>query len=159
MQTIQKISPFLWFDNQAEEAANFYASTFPNSSVGKITRYGKSFPDKQGTAMTVTFNLFGQEFIALNGGPIFTFTPAISFLVRCENQPEVDDLWQKLTDGGQESQCGWLKDKFGVSWQIVPNALSELLADPDPARAHRVTQAMLGMKKIDIEALKRARDS
>ena len=154
---MQKITPFLWFDNQAEEAMNFYTSIFKDSKVGRVSRYDSSFPEKAGTAMTATFQLFGQEFMALNGGPLFTFTEAISFLVHCENQQEVDDLWAKLSAGGRESQCGWLKDKFGLSWQIIPNALPEMLADKDPAKAHRVMQAMLKMSKIDIAALERAR--
>lgn len=155
---MQKITPFLWFDNQAEEAMNFYTSVFKDSKVGRISRYDSSFPDKAGTVMTATFVLFGQEFMALNGGPLFAFTEAISFLVHCENQQEVDDLWTKLTAGGKESRCGWLKDKFGLSWQIIPNALGEMLADKDPAKAHRVMQAMLKMTKIDIAALERARE-
>lgn len=155
---MQKITPFLWFDNNAEEALNFYTSTFKDAKIGGASRYDKSFPDRAGQIMTATFYLFGQEFLALNGGPLFQFTEAISFLVRCEDQQEVDYYWNRLTEGGKESQCGWLKDKFGLSWQIIPNALTQMLADKDPAKAHRVMQAMLQMKKIDIAALERARD-
>lgn len=153
---LQKIAPFLWFDHQAEEAMNFYTSIFKNSKIGSITRYGEGGPGPEGTVMTATFELEGQEFMALNGGPEFTFTPAISFFVNCETQAEVDKLWAKLTEGGQEVECGWLKDKYGVSWQIVPTVLSKLLNDPDPAKSQRVMQAMLKMKKIDIAGLKRA---
>ena len=155
---MQKITPFLWFDNNAEEAINLYTSIFKDSKIGGISRYDKSFPDKAGQVMTATFHLFGQEFLALNGGPLFQFTEAISFLVHCEDQQEVDYYWQKLTEGGKESQCGWLKDKFGLSWQIIPRALTEMLADKDPAKAHRVMQAMLRMKKIEIAGLEQARD-
>jgi predicted 3-demethylubiquinone-9 3-methyltransferase (glyoxalase superfamily) len=151
-----KITPFLWFDNQAEEAANFYASIFKNSKVGKITRYGEAGPGPKGSAMTVAFELDGQEFIALNGGPHFKFTEAISFSVPCRTQEEVDKFWEKLTEGGQESQCGWLKDKYGLSWQINPTILGELLSDPDPQKSKRVMEAMLKMKKIDIAVLKKA---
>jgi predicted 3-demethylubiquinone-9 3-methyltransferase (glyoxalase superfamily) len=156
---MQKISPFLWFDNQAEEAMNFYTSIFKNSKIGKVSRYGKAFPDKEGQVMSATFELFGQEFMALNGGPLFHFTEAVSFFVHCEDQQEVDYYWQKLTgDGGKESRCGWLKDKFGLSWQIVPNALGEMLSDKDPEKASRVMQSMMTMSKIDIATLKKARD-
>jgi predicted 3-demethylubiquinone-9 3-methyltransferase (glyoxalase superfamily) len=156
---MQKISPFLWFDNQAEEAMNFYTSIFKNSKIGKVSRYGKAFPDKEGQVMSATFELFGQEFMALNGGPLFHFTEAVSFFVHCEDQQEVDYYWQKLTaDGGKESRCGWLKDKFGLSWQIVPNALGEMLSDKDPGKANRVMQSMMTMSKIDIATLKKARD-
>jgi predicted 3-demethylubiquinone-9 3-methyltransferase (glyoxalase superfamily) len=153
---IQKISPFLWFDNQAEEAATFYTSIFPNSKIVKVARYGEAGPGKPGTAMTVEFQLEGQTFLALNGGPRFKFTEAISFMVNCQSPEEVDAYWEKLTAGGAESQCGWLKDKFGLSWQIVPAGLTALLSDPDPDRSKRAMKAMLAMKKLDIRALKRA---
>jgi predicted 3-demethylubiquinone-9 3-methyltransferase (glyoxalase superfamily) len=152
----QKITPFLWFDSQAEEAARFYTSIFEHSEIGSIARYGEQGPGPEGTAMTVSFRLDGQEFMALNGGPQFKFTEAISFLVNCETQEEVDELWEKLSAGGEEGQCGWLKDKYGVSWQIVPTVLGEMLQDKDPEKAKRVMEAMLQMNKIDIEALKRA---
>lgn len=152
-----RITPFLWFDNQAEEAMNFYTSIFKNSKVGDVRRYGEAGPGQPGQVMTAEFELEGQQFMVLNGGPQFTFSEAISFFVSVETQAEVDDLWDKLTaDGGQESQCGWLKDKFGLSWQIVPTALGELLGDPDPDKSGRVMQAMLQMKKIDIAALEQA---
>ena len=156
---MQKITPFLWFDNQAEEAAKFYTSVFKNSKMGRVARYGDAGPGPKGSAMTAAFQIEGQEFIALNGGPIFKFTEAISFVVDCKTQEEVDELCQKLTaDGGSESQCDWLKDKFGLSWQIVPTALSEMLGDKDPEKSKRVMQAMLQMKKIDIKKLKQAYD-
>jgi len=156
---MQKITPFLWFDNQAEEAMNFYTSIFKDSKPGRISRYGKGLPGKEGAVMSVTFELFGQEFMALNGGPLFPFTEAVSFFVHCEDQQEVDYYWQRLTaDGGKESRCGWLKDKFGLSWQIIPKALSEMLGDKDPQKAQRVAQAMMSMSKIDINTLKQARD-
>ena len=151
-----KITPFLWFDNQAEEAANFYVSIFKNSKIVKVNRYGEAGPGPKGSAMTVVFQLDGQDFIALNGGPHFKFTEAISFSVDCKTQQEVDTYWEKLSEGGQQVQCGWLKDKYGLSWQIVPSALGELLGDPDPQKSKRVMEAMLKMKKIDIEGLKRA---
>ena len=153
---MQKITPFLWFNNQAEEAVNFYTSIFEDSKIISLARYGEAGPGKPGTLMTATFLLAGQEFVALNGGPEFKFTEAISFYVHCESQEEVDYFWEKLTTGGEEGPCGWLKDKFGVSWQIVPNVLAELMSDPDAAKAGRVTQAMLQMKKIDIARLKQA---
>jgi predicted 3-demethylubiquinone-9 3-methyltransferase (glyoxalase superfamily) len=154
---MQKITPFLWFDGKAEEAVKFYTSIFRNSKIGKISRYGDEGPGPKGTVMVVTFQLEGQDFMALNGGPQFTFTPAISFLVNCETQKEVDELWEKLSAGGGETnQCGWLKDTYGVSWQIVPTVLGELMNDPDPVKAQRVMKAMLQMDKIDIEGLKRA---
>lgn len=153
---MQKITPFLWFDNQAEEAANLYISLFKDSKITGITHYGEGSLGPAGSVMTVTFQLAGQEFTALNGGPHFKFTEAISFFVHCETQEEVDRLWERLTAGGEESQCGWLKDKYGVSWQIVPNVLPELLNDPDPAKARRVLEAMLPMKKIEIAKLKEA---
>ena len=151
-----KITPFLWFDNNAEEAMNFYISIFKNSKVMSVTRYGEEGPGPQGTVMTATFQLDGQEFFALNGGPEFTFTEAISFFVNCETQQEVDDLWERLSEGGETSQCGWLKDKYGLSWQIIPSALGELLQDKDAEKSKRVMQAMLQMGKIDIKALKKA---
>lgn len=152
---IQKITPCLWFDSQAEEAARFYTSIFKNSSIGDISRFGKEgfeFHGKpEGTVMTVSFTLDGQLFTALNGGPIFTFNESVSFMVGCDTQNEIDYYWNKLTEGGQESNCGWLKDKFGVSWQIIPNILSKLMTDPE--KAPRVTQAFLQMKKFDIQKL------
>ena len=151
-----KITPFLWFDTQAEEAAKFYTSIFKNSKITGIAHYLEGSPGPAGSVMTVGFELEGQPFTALNGGPIFKFTEAISFVVHCESQKEVDEYWEKLLQGGQESQCGWLKDKYGVSWQIVPSVLIEMLQDKDAEKAKRVMQAMLQMKKIDIGALKRA---
>ena len=153
---MQKITPFLWFDHQAEEAADFYTSIFKNSKILNISRYGEGGPGPEGTVMTVAFQLNGQEFTALNGGPIFKFTEAISFFVHCETQEEVDELWEKLSEGGEEAQCGWLKDKYGVSWQIVPAALMEMLQDKDPEKSKRVMEAMLQMRRIDIKALRRA---
>lgn len=153
---MQKITPFLWFDSQAEEAMNFYVSIFRNSKVLTVNRYGEAGPGPRGSVMTASFLRDGQEFVALNGGPQYKFTPAISFVVNCESQAEVDDLWDKLSAGGREDQCAWLQDKFGVSWQIVPRVLIELLNDPDPAKAQRVMAAMMKMKKIDIAALQRA---
>jgi len=154
---MQKIVPFLWFDNQAEEAANFYASIFDNSKILEISRYGEAGPGSAGTAMVVNFQLAGQEFSALNGGPQFKFTEAISLVVNCESQAEVDYFWEKLTaDGGEESQCGWLKDKYGLSWQIVPTALGSIIGGPDPAGAQRAVQAMLAMRKLDIARLQEA---
>jgi predicted 3-demethylubiquinone-9 3-methyltransferase (glyoxalase superfamily) len=152
----QKITPFLWFDSQAEEAANFYISIFKNSKVLMVTRYGDAGPGPKGTVQTIAFELEGQRFSALNGGPHFKFNEAISFVVNCDTQEEVDEYWERLTEGGHEVQCGWLKDKFGLSWQIVPNALLELLRDPDPAKTNRVMQAMFKMKKLDIAGLKKA---
>ena len=153
---MQKISPFLWFDKEAEEAANLYVSIFKNSKIGKIARYGDAGPGPKGTVMTVDFEVEGQTFIALNGGPLFKFNESVSFVVNCESQAEVDALWEKLSAGGKTSQCGWLKDRFGLSWQIVPTILSELLSDPDPVRSQRVMQAMLQMTKIDIAKLREA---
>ena len=151
-----RITPFLWFDTQAEEAAKFYISIFKNSRIVTTTRYGDAGPGPKGSVMTVVFQLDGQEFIALNGGPQFRFTEAISFTVNCKTQEEVDDFWAKLSRGGAEGPCGWLKDQYGLSWQIVPTVLAELLSDPDPKKARRVTEAMLKMKKIDVAALKKA---
>ncbi len=159
---MQKITPCLWFDNQAEEAANFYVSIFKNSKIGNIARYGKEGYEihgrEAGTVMTVDFELEGQKFTALNGGPVFKFNEAISFVVHCETQKEVDYYWEKLSEGGDEraQQCGWLKDKYGVSWQIVPEILSELVGDPASEKSQRAMKAMLQMKKIDIKALKQA---
>jgi predicted 3-demethylubiquinone-9 3-methyltransferase (glyoxalase superfamily) len=153
---MQKITPFLWFNDQAEEAMQFYVSIFPDSKVKSVTRYGDVGPGPKGTVMTASFQLSGQDFVALNGGPQFPFTWAISFVVDCETQEEVDSYWEKLSEGGQPSRCGWLQDKYGLSWQIVPRALPELLQDKDPAKAQRVMKAMLQMDKIDIAKLKEA---
>ncbi len=153
---MQKITPFLWFDDQAEEAMNFYCSIFKNSKIGNITRYGEAGPGAQGTVMSATFQLEGQEFMALNGGPLFAFTEAISFYVNCETQEEVDELWEKLTEGGEEVQCGWLKDKYGLSWQIVPAGLIELLYSQEVEKSRRAMEAMLQMKKLDIEKIRLA---
>ncbi len=151
-----KITPFLWFDNQAEEAMNFYLSIFKNSRILSESRYGEGGPAPQGTLMSATFELDGQQFMVLNAGPQFHFTEAISLFVNCETQQEVDELWTKLTEGGEEGRCGWLKDKYGLSWQIIPKQLGEMLGDPDPAKAGRAMQAMLQMNKIDIQVLKQA---
>jgi predicted 3-demethylubiquinone-9 3-methyltransferase (glyoxalase superfamily) len=162
MAELQKITPFLWFDGQAEEAAKHYTSIFEGSRIEKVTRYGEVGREvhgrEPGTAMTVEFSLAGQSFTALNGGPLFRFSEAVSFVVHCETQAEVDHYWERLGEGGdpQARQCGWLKDRFGLSWQIVPRVLGELLSDPDPARAGRAMQAMLQMQKLDIAALRRA---
>jgi predicted 3-demethylubiquinone-9 3-methyltransferase (glyoxalase superfamily) len=153
---MQKITPFLWFNDQAEEAANFYISIFKNSRIKSISRYGKGGPGPEGKVMSVTFQLEGEDFMALNGGPLFTFTEAISFFISCETQEEVDEFWTKLSAGGTPSRCGWLKDKFGLSWQVVPTALGRMLQDPDPERSKRVMQAMLQMSKIEIRDLERA---
>lgn len=157
---MQKITPHLWFDNNAEEATKFYTSIFKNSKIVDITHYSKSAAEvsgrPKGTIMTVRFVLEGQQFMALNGGPIFKFSPAISFLVSCETQEEVDDLWEKLSEGGEIEQCGWLKDKFGVSWQIVPNILSQMVQEKDTMKLERVINAMLQMKKLDIQGLNNA---
>jgi len=155
---MQKITPFLWFDDKAEEAMNFYVSIFKNSKVGRVTRYGQGGPGPKGTVMSATFQLDGQEFHALNGGPLFSFTPAISFFVNCETQQEVDEFWEKLSAGGEKSRCGWLKDKYGLSWQIIPSVLGKMLGDKDAAKAKRVMQAMLQMEKIDINGLQQAYD-
>jgi predicted 3-demethylubiquinone-9 3-methyltransferase (glyoxalase superfamily) len=155
---MQKITPFLWFDGKAEEAMNFYVSIFKNSKVGSITRYGDAGPGPKGTVMIAAFQLEGQDFIALNGGPQFTFTPAISLFVDCKTQQEVDELWDKLSKGGETNRCGWLRDKYGLSWQIVPSALRELMGDKDPEKSKRVMKAMLQMTKIDIQGLKQAYD-
>lgn len=155
---MKKITPFLWFNGQAEEAVNFYVSVFKNSSIGRVKRYGDAGPGPKGSVMSVEFQLDGQDFIALNGGPQFTFTPAVSFFVNCETQEEVDELWEKLSAGGQIQHCGWLQDKYGLTWQIVPAVLGRLLEDKDPAKAKRVMQAMLQMVKLDAQALQRASD-
>lgn len=151
-----KITPFLWFDNNAEEAVTFYVSIFRNSKVGTITRYGEAGPGPKGTVMSMTFQLEGQELYAINGGPLFKFTEAISFFVNCETQEEVDYFWEKLRDEGRPSQCGWLKDKYGLSWQIIPSVLMKMLGDKDAKKSQRVMQAMLKMEKIDISQLKQA---
>ena len=153
---MQKITTCLWFDNNAEEAVTFYTSIFKNSKVGNVMRYGDAGPGQKGTVMSATFELEGQEFMALNGGPMFTFSPAISFIVHCKTQEEVDEFWAKLLEGGAPQQCGWLTDKFGVSWQIVPTILGEMLQDKDAEKAKRVMQAMLKMVKLDIKVLKQA---
>jgi predicted 3-demethylubiquinone-9 3-methyltransferase (glyoxalase superfamily) len=153
---MQKITPYLWFDDKAEEAMNFYISIFKNSKIVNVTRYGEAGPGRNETVMTATFQLDGQEFFALNGGPQFTFTEAISFFVDCKTQQEVDHLWEKLSAGGEKGRCGWLKDKYGLSWQIVPSVLGELLQDKDPEKSRRVMAAMLQMDKIDIKTLKQA---
>ncbi len=153
---MKEIVPCLWFDTEGEEAAEFYTSVFPNSKILDVSRYGEAGPRPAGTVMTVSFELNEQEFLALNGGPDFTFSEAISFQVFCEDQDEVDRYWAALSEGGEEGPCGWLKDRFGLSWQIVPTRLSELLSDPDPQRSQRAMKAMLGMKKIDIADLERA---
>ncbi len=155
---MQKITPFLWFNDNAEEAMKFYTSIFKNSKIGKVARYGDAGPGPKGTVMTASFSLEGQEFLALNGGPNFKFTEAISFVVNCETQKELDEFWERLSAGGQEIECGWLKDKFGLSWQIVPTILGKLMSDPDPAKSQRVMNALLKMKKLDIATLQRAYD-
>src|SRR2546422_775590 len=155
---MQKIVPFLWFDGTAEEAMNFYVSIFKNSKVVRVSRYGEAGPGPKGTVMSATFQLEGQDFYALNGGPQFKFTPAISLFVNCETQQEVDELWKKLSAGGREDQCGWLQDKYGLSWQVIPTALGRMLGDKDPEKANRVMRAMLQMKKIDIKGLQQAYD-
>jgi predicted 3-demethylubiquinone-9 3-methyltransferase (glyoxalase superfamily) len=153
---MQKIIPFLWFDGRAEEAMSFYTSIFKNAKIGRVTRYGDAGPGPKGTVMSATFQLEGQEFMALNAGPQFKFSPAISFFVDCKTQEEVDELWEKLSAGGKTERCGWLTDKFGLSWQIIPSILGELLSDKDPEKSQRVMKAMLQMDKIDIAGLKRA---
>ena len=153
---MQKITTFLWFDNNAEEAVNFYVSVFKNSKINKVSRYGDAGPGLKGSVMVMNFQLEGQEFTALNGGPVFKFTPAISLRVDCITQEEVDDFWNRLSAGGRKDQCGWQQDKYGLSWQIVPRALGELMADKDPVKANRVMQAMLKMTKLDIKKLEEA---
>jgi len=156
---MKKITPFLWYNNNAEEAVNFYLSVFKDGSIKRVTRYGEGTFMPAGTVMTVDFELRGQEFVALNGGPMYNFTEAISFVIDCETQEEVDHYWDRLSEGGEQQPCGWLKDKYGLSWQVVPGILLELLTDPDPEKAQRVTTAMLKMGKIDIAALKQAAGS
>lgn len=153
---IQKITPFLWFDHQAEDAAAFYTSIFPNSKIDKVARYGESGPGPAGSVMTVDFHLDGQSFVALNGGPHFNFTEAISFVVNCQTQDEVDFYWDKFSSDGAEVQCGWIKDKFGLSWQIVPTVLAELIAKGSPHQSNAVMKALMTMKKLDIRALQQA---
>ena len=154
---MQKITTFLWFNDDAEEAMNLYVSIFKNSKIGRVSRYPAGAPGEQGKVMTANFTLEGQEFMALNGGPQFPFTPAISLFVSCDSQAEVDAYWSKfLANGGKPTACGWLEDKFGLSWQIIPTALVELMSDPDPKRSGRVAQALMGMQKIDLAALERA---
>jgi len=153
---MQKITPFLWFDGKAEEAVNYYASIFKNSRIVSVTRYGDAGPGPKGSVMAVTFQIEGQEFMALNGGPLFAFTPAISFFVKCESQPEIDELWEQLSAGGEKSRCGWLKDKYGVSWQIIPTVLGKLLQDKDAKKSRQVMQAMLQMDRIIIQELQKA---
>lgn len=155
---MQKITPFLWFDGRAEEAMNFYTSVFPNARIGEVSRYGEAGPGPKGSVMSASFELEGQAFIALNGGPMFSFTPAISFFVNCQTQDEIDTYWARLSEGGQTQPCGWLQDKFGLSWQIVPTALGQMLQDKDRTKANRTMQAMLKMSKLDIAALKKAYD-
>jgi len=153
---MQKITPFLWFDGKAEEAANFYVSIFNDAKITQVTRYGEAGPGAKGSVMSVVFQLEGQDFYALNGGPQFTFTPAISLFVNCETQQEVDELWEKLSQGGEKGRCGWLKDRFGLWWQIIPSALGKLMNDPDPRKSQAVLQAMMKMNKIVIKDLERA---
>lgn len=153
---MQKISPFLWFDGKAEEAMNFYMSVFKDAKIGNVSRYGDAGPGPKGAVMSATFQLHGQDFIALNGGPQFSFTPAISFFVNCENQEEVDEFWARFSEGGEPQRCGWIKDKFGLSWQIIPTALGRMLQDKDPQKAQRVMQAMMKMVKIDVALLTQA---
>jgi len=154
----QKITPNLWFDTEAEEAADFYTSVFKNSRIVHVSRYTEAGPRPAGTAMTVEFELDGQRFVGINGGPQFTFDEAVSFQIRCETQDEVDYYWEKLTEGGQEGRCGWLKDRYGLSWQVVPAGMEEVFGDPDPERSRRAMEAMLGMSKLDVAALRRAAD-
>ena len=153
---MQKITPFLWFESNAEEAVNFYVSIFPDSKILSMNRYGEAGPGPKGQVMTASFELAGQRFTALNGGPHFKFTEAVSFVVSCKTQKEVDEMWEKLSAGGEKGNCGWLKDKFGLSWQIVPTALPELLSDPDPAISQSVMKAMMKMKKLDVKELEQA---
>ena len=155
-KSIQKITPFLWFDNNAEEAIQFYVSIFKNSKIVSMQRFDAVESGPKSTVISGTFELEGQRFMAINGGPMFSFTPAISLFVSCEKQEEVDELWDKLSAGGKKERCGWLKDKFGISWQIIPTALGRLMGDPDPIKSKRVMKAMLAMEKIDIQALQDA---
>jgi predicted 3-demethylubiquinone-9 3-methyltransferase (glyoxalase superfamily) len=153
---MQKITTFLWFNDQAEEAVNFYISLFKNSKIGAVSRYGDAGPGPKGSVMVITFELEGQEFMALNGGPVYQLTPAVSLMVNCETQQEVDHLWEKLSAGGHKDRCGWLTDKYGVTWQITPRVLLQLMSDPDPAKSKRVMEAMLRMDKLDIARLQQA---
>ncbi len=153
---MQKITPCLWFDDKAEEAAKFYTSIFKNSKIVRMARYGDAGPGPKGSVMTVVFTLNGQEFMGLNGGPHFKFSEAISLIVNCETQEEIDEFWEKLSNGGEKVQCGWLKDKYGMSWQIVPTVLGEMMSDPDPKKSQRVMSALLQMKKLDINTLRKA---
>ena len=155
---MQKITPFLWFDGKAEEAANFYVSVFKNSKIVSVTRYGEAGPGPKGTVMIVKFQLGGEEFLALNGGPQFTFSPAVSLVANCETQAEVDELWEKLSAGGEKLNCGWLTDKYGLSWQVVPTLVGELMQDKDAEKTKRVMQAIMGMNKLEIAGLRRAYD-
>ena len=155
---MQRITPNLWFDTEAEEAAGFYCSVFENSRIVSVTRYTEAGPREAGTVMAVEFELDGQRFVGINGGPQFTFDEAVSFQIACETQDEVDYYWERLSEGGEEGPCGWLKDRYGLSWQVTPTGIAELFADPDPERARRATQAMLGMRKLDIAALRSAAD-
>ncbi len=155
----QRVTPNLWFDTQAEQAAEFYCSIFPNSRIVSIARYPEGAPGPVGEVMTVEYELDGQRYVHINGGPQFTFSEAVSFQINCADQAEVDHYWEKLTDGGEESQCGWLKDRYGFSWQVVPAGMEELFSDPDPARSQRAMQAMLQMRKLDVEEMRRAADS
>lgn len=156
---MERITACLWFDQQAEEAANFYVSVFPDSKITEIVRYGEAGPGEPGTVMTVVFTLNGQQYVGLNGGPLFTFSEAVSFQIHCEDQTEVDRFWAALTEGGEEGPCGWLKDRYGLSWQVTPVRLLELIQDPDPGRAQRAMAAMMGMKKIDIAVVEAAADA
>lgn len=156
---MQKITPFLWFDGKAEEAMNFYTSVFKNAVVKEVSHYGEGSPFPKGTVMSATFELEGQAFIALNAGPGFSFSPAVSFFINCETQAEVDDLWSKLSAGGEEQQCGWLKDQFGLSWQVIPSMLGRYLSDADPEKSKRVMMAMMQMKKIDMQKIQAAYDN
>lgn len=155
---MRTITPCLWFDTQAEDAATFYTSVFKNSRIVEVTHYGEAGPRPAGTVLTVRFEIDGQEFVALNGGPEFSFTEAVSFQIACADQAEVDEMWERLGEGGQEIECGWIKDRFGLAWQVIPTRLGELLSDPDPERADRAMRAMLTMKKLDIAALEAAAD-
>jgi predicted 3-demethylubiquinone-9 3-methyltransferase (glyoxalase superfamily) len=155
---MQRITPNLWFDTEAEEAAGFYCSVFENSRIVSVTRYTEAGPREAGTVMAVEFELDGQRFVGINGGPQFTLDEAVSFQIACETQDEIDYYWERLSEGGEEGPCGWLKDRYGLSWQVTPTGIAELFADPDPERARRATQAMLGMRKLDIAALRSAAD-
>jgi predicted 3-demethylubiquinone-9 3-methyltransferase (glyoxalase superfamily) len=155
---LQRITPNLWFDTEAEEAADFYTSVFENSRIVSVARYPEGAPGPAGTVMTVEFELDGQRIVGINGGPLFTFSEAVSLQINCDGQDEVDHYWERLSEGGEEGQCGWLKDRYGLSWQVVPAGMDEVFADPDPERAQRAMQAMLGMRKLDVAALRNAAD-